>query len=588
MLVFVTLAIDRDELKHWLSAIGIARIFRKVYSTCTCTIAHFCPIMIYQVWQNAHVAHSELFLACLLLLMLPESGSVWMNLGVGIQTLIVGLILDVCGDLLLKLHFVITISLTFIFNDRNKLQHWLHVLVIVGSLLLLPLSLTAILLSSIISAPLLPLFTLPVFLVSFPRTKRFWPSLVSYGSSYHNCSDSVYYQQDILELSRVLHQVFLTGSASMQPGDFYLLRYQDRILIVSILERGHRFFTTNFRGLEMQETSCHTIEAAKIDDVFSDTYNPHSLRSPSFWFNTHLLNVMQPVDSAVIQTYSDARSVLTGIIDQPPALRRFSSNLLKCIIWMLYHYIVRQQMVEEREVEGDRERDRCRVDWRKRNKVAPQVHLESFQRATISQPDCTALNNSPTPPINKAVTSEAKEDSLSWTSIESIEDTHTSGENDDPQQLDTMCGLIPTDIPLDPIHQGSHWTATTAPPLLQSHKLPFPSQWLEFPLLDRQLDILLPSFPSDWLRFLCASNVGELALSLEETLLFKKLCLTCFSIVDVPHCSLGAMQTRPFHLHSGFSGEFPYSADRDWLTEKHDLYRLTLKAYRYFAAYTCT
>lgn len=29
MVVFVTLAVDSDELKHWLSVIGIARIFRK-------------------------------------------------------------------------------------------------------------------------------------------------------------------------------------------------------------------------------------------------------------------------------------------------------------------------------------------------------------------------------------------------------------------------------------------------------------------------------------------------------------------------------------------------------------------------------
>ena len=541
------------------------------------------------MWQNSHVAHSELFLVSLLLLILPESGNVWMDLGVGIQTLIVGLSLDVCGDLLLKLRFVFTISSTFIVNDRKKLPRWQYVLIVMGLLLLLPLSLVVILLSSIISAPLLVLFTLPVFLVSFPRTNRFWPSLFSYGSSYHNCNDSIYYQQDTLELSRVIHEVSLTGSASIQPGDLYLLRHQDRILIVSILECGHRFFSINIRGLEMHETSCHTIEAAKIDDMFSDVYNPHSLRSLSFWFNTHLLNVMQPVDSAVIHTYSDARSVLTGIIDQPPALEKFSSNLLKCIVWMLYQYIVKEQMEEERDVEGVEEQNGCKVDWKRRNKVDPQVHLESFQRASEqpnSQSAHTALHN---PPTNKAVTSEAKDDSLSWTSIESIEDTPTSGETLGPQHLDTMCGLIPIDVPLDTelsmdrVQSSSHWTATGATlpsnfTPLQSHQLPLPSHWLNFPLLDRQIDALLPSFPSDWLSFLCDGRDGQLA---GETLLFKKLCLTCFSIVDVPHCSLGAVQTRPFHLHSGFNGEFPHSADRNWLTEKQDLYRLILKAYRY-------
>lgn len=529
-----------------------------------------------------------------------------MNLGVGLQALLVGMGLDVCGDLWLKLRFVFTLFLKFIVKDRKRIRCWLYILIIVGSLLFLPLPLVTVLLSSIISAPLLPLFTLPVFLISFPRTRRFWPSLFNYGSSYHNCRDSVYYQQDVPELSRALQGVF--SAASAQPGDYFLFRYQDRILIVTVLESGHSFHTLNISGLEMQETSCHTVEAARIDDIFSDTYDPKSLRSPSFWFNCHPLNALQPVDSAVIRTYSDARSVLTGIIDQPPVLKRFSDNLLKCIVWVLYQYMQKLQGEEGRGTEGRRaQQEGCGakgVNWRWRNKVIPVVDSEFFHRTSeiidsqSHTQDHTELLSSPEPhvsAVNKAVSSVPKEeDSLSWTSIESVEDTPTSIDHCDPQYVHTMSELIPVDIPLDTepsitqVQSSSQWIpipATGATRIsksgpLQSLKLVFPEQWLEFPLLDRQIDILLHSFPSDWLTYLCDSNTGKLPLSLEEMLVFKKLCLTCFSIVDVPHCSLGAVETRPFHIHSGFHGDFPYSTDREWLTGKQDLFTLTLRAYR--------
>jgi hypothetical protein len=43
------------------------------------------------------------------------------------------------------------------------------------NLLLFPVVVGVILLTSLVSAPLLPLFTLPVFCPTFPRPARFWP-----------------------------------------------------------------------------------------------------------------------------------------------------------------------------------------------------------------------------------------------------------------------------------------------------------------------------------------------------------------------------------------------------------------------------
>ena len=483
----------------------------------------------------------------------------------GFQALVVGLCLEVFHEFFLKLRFAFTLFIEFILKDGKKIKRWLYILIIAGSPLLIPASLVALFLSSVISAPLLPLFTLPVFLISFPRTLRFWPSLTDYGSSYNKCKDSTYYQHDVPLVNKAMDQVILNGSVSGCAGDFYLLRCQDHIFIATVLEQGHGYFTLNIRGLEVQETSCHTVEASRIDDIFSSAYNPSSPTSLSFWLNCHPLNTLQPVDSAVVCTYSDARSVLTGIIDQPSVLRRFSTNLLKCIVWVLYHHTVSTQW-KEGESETGRECGGKEVKWRRRNRVAPVV--------VVAEPSQSqAVHSLPHQQLNTAgelVSEKRDRDSLSWTSIESLAEDGTSS----PQH--GMSGLIPVDIPVARDFLSS---AKQAHPVKVDHsRLLLPNEWLDFPFSDSQLTTLLPSFPSDWLTFI---STGTNPLPDCGHTLFEKLCLACFTVVDIPQSSLGTAQTKPFHIHSGFCGEFPYSAHRDWLTRTNQaLYLLILKAYR--------
>ena len=538
---------------------------------------------------------------------MPEDHtSHWINLGVGLQTLVVGLGLDIFNNFFHKLCFAFTLFLKFLFNDRRKVKLFIYVLVIAGAPILIPISLITLFLSSVISAPILPLFTLPVFLLSFPRTQRFWPSLINYGSSYSKCKDSIYYHHDIPLINKAMVNVF--SDRSVSAGDFYLLRYQDRIIIVTILEHGQQFVTLNMRGLEMQETSCHTIEATKIDDIFSSAYNPNSINSLGFWFNCYPLNIVQPVDSVVVCTYSVAHSVLTGIIDQPSVLRKFSDNLLKCIVWVLHHYLSNRcgrqgqgegETKEEKERQRTRQREGVRkgegghlnpekggLNWRRRNKIVPVVDSEPPQTQTLTHtPTHNTTKHHLIAQQNRTTAIEAKDlDNLSWNSH--AEESHR---NETIQH--EMSGLIPVDIPLDSSDiglretTGSHGFNTTDDSVkdtvqtshFSQQQSPFLNEWFNLPNFDNQLTTLLPSFPTDWLGFISTDH------SLPDTaplLQFKKLCLSCFKIVDVPQSSLGTTQTKPFHIHAGFYGEFPYSTDRDWLICNQELYHLILKAYR--------
>lgn len=92
------------------------------------------------------------------------------------------------------------------------------------------------------------------------------------------------------------------------------------------------------KGLELQETSCHTVEAGRIDDIFEVTFEKEGGFSFCDW-NKYPLNTLRPYDAVIIKTYSDAKNQLTGVIDSPDSLKEISSGFIKTLIWVLVHNI---------------------------------------------------------------------------------------------------------------------------------------------------------------------------------------------------------------------------------------------------------
>ena len=173
------------------------------------------------------------------------------------------------------------------------------------------------------------------------------------------------------------------------PGDYYLLRYQDRFVWVQLLERGIDYCRIAFKGpllvlllcfphpcayrcdptsmctspstdvqppsphppptidsysppagLELQATSCHTAEASRVDEAFEAAFERASGKRCGG--NSHYSLCLTPADSTYIQNYSSARSTLTGIIDSPSTLKSVSAHLLWTLIWVV------QQRVADR------------------------------------------------------------------------------------------------------------------------------------------------------------------------------------------------------------------------------------------------
>lgn len=106
-----------------------------------------------------------------------------------------------------KLKFALTVLVTSWTEKKQRRQSAGTLLALNASLC--PLLLAVITISALLSAPLLSLFTLPIFLVGFPRPQRSWPGPVGTACP---CPDSIFYQQMSGSLASALRLAFTRGS----------------------------------------------------------------------------------------------------------------------------------------------------------------------------------------------------------------------------------------------------------------------------------------------------------------------------------------------------------------------------------------
>lgn len=288
-----------------------------------------------QVWQNTFNSLLEVSVVCLSVAALDSDVAAWWTAaGLGLQLMLVGACRDRLQQLLNKVAFMVTLTITS--WKLPKQRHKFTVPILVSSAILFPVVLAILGTSTVLAAPLLPLFCLPVFLIGFPRPLRSWPTAASTAAA--TCADSVFYKQLTPQVASTLSVTMAMGTlGNPAPGDHYLVRFQDRLIWVHVLECGYKFCTMVMKGLELQETSCHTVEATRVDDVFHDIF-VHEGKWPLVSLNQHAGDVLRPCDSLILNTYSDAKNVLTGVIDQPENLRRNSENFFKTLVWVLVNY----------------------------------------------------------------------------------------------------------------------------------------------------------------------------------------------------------------------------------------------------------
>ncbi|XP_070577011.1 pecanex-like protein 4 [Ptychodera flava] len=287
------------------------------------------------IWQDTTHSLLEISIAHIINIATEgSSSSWWTSLGLGLQLTVIGLCRDRFYQLIDQLYFVCAVLITSYSEKKQRRSTSLALIII--SICIFPIILAIVCLAVALAAPVLPLFTLPIFLLGFPRPLRSWPEPV--GSSANTCADSVYYKQVAPQLASSLRKSLADGSlGNIHPGDHYLCRFQDRMVWLQVLEKGYGYCTFSMKGLEMQETSCHTIEAGRVDEIFETAFELEE-GSSCCNVNKYPLHTLTALEAVPVYTYSDARNVLTGIIDSPDTLRNVGKCFLQSLVWVLLHH----------------------------------------------------------------------------------------------------------------------------------------------------------------------------------------------------------------------------------------------------------
>ncbi|XP_037342808.2 pecanex-like protein 4 [Pungitius pungitius] len=566
------------------------------------------------VWQNSEDALLQMVVVVLVRLS-DENNRLpgWDNLGTGVQLLLVGLLIDRVTQFLTKLKFTLTVLVTSWTEKKQRRQSAGTLLALNASLC--PLLLAVVTLSALLSAPLLPLFTLPIFLVGFPRPQRSWPGPVGTACP---CPDSIFYQQMSGSLASALRTAFARGSLGpLAPGSHFLGRFQDRMVWIMILERGYGYCTVNIKGLELQETSCHTVEARRVDEVFEAAFERPERLGFTQGFNLHWANALTPCAALAVRVYSDARHVLSGIIDSHDNLRKLQDDFLKALVWLLLRHCVQKHKGflwtnEEGPGVGGRKSQSSHLAQTTSNQPPEAVVVESNVSSLRFRQDSSSLTSfgdwsdeddlfGPQP-ARRTVALVTAEAQLGHASLQTGASLPGSVGMDSLFENMALSALQP----LQPLGLGIGMPALdkgrnpeifrespgSLPQLNfncpQSEVFNLPTGWRTAPLLTSRLLQLRSLFPEDWFRFTLGqfgpavqdetSEDMTKALKEDEALkaLHTQVALSCL-------ISLGAESafTSPSYVYRLYCGDIPWTEGLDWLSSSKELYQLALRAFRF-------
>ncbi|NXR40060.1 PCX4 protein, partial [Zosterops hypoxanthus] len=569
------LSLDRSlQNPHSVSvSIGFTRIFR-------------------MVWQNTENALLDVVVvsAAQMLMFNPD---LWWNrsLDTGIKLLLVGLLRDRLLQFLSKLHFAVAILLTSWTEKKQRRRS--SAALIALNVAFFPVLLALVAVSALLSSPLLPLFTLPVFLVGFPRPLRSWPGPV--GSSACVCSDTVYYRQLVPSLATALQGALAAGGLGLSlPGSHYLCRFQDRLMWILVLEKGFTYCGVNIKGLELQETSCHTAEAHRVDEIFEMAFE-HQEHTRILSPNPHFGHILTPCTVVPVRLYSDARNVLSGIIDSHENLKHLKDDFVKVLVWMLVQHCYKKSKTWE----------------------SPGSANKSKQGSFPENQHSGAVKGSRALREEDSFSVDTVED---WTDDSDIFDFEASSRTRDRKELGQL-GLTPKvhlSIPGSVETQSQDFLQEMSPedklnravvlglPAVDKGKQPevlprvefscsysellsIPEEWRTAPVPSSKVSEMRQRFPEEWYHFVLSQldffHLKEKPSSL-LTDLMKDKALKDLYIHGVLSCCFGLFGLdnavpAPRHVFRAYTGGIPWSAGLDWLTGKPELFQLALKAFRY-------
>lgn len=150
----------------------------------------------------------------------------------------------------------------------------------------------------------------------------------------HHKPDAVYYQQMVPRLIKSLRKQRLLLDL-IEAGQFLLARCGDRLIWIQVLETGYNYVRMQIKGLELQETSCHTIEAYTIDNIIESSIRWDLEPLCHSYWNKNWFYSLSMVMDINVNAYVDVKLTLTGLIDSPETYDKIQNTFGQALLWIL-------------------------------------------------------------------------------------------------------------------------------------------------------------------------------------------------------------------------------------------------------------
>lgn len=352
-----------------------------------------------------------------------------------------------------------------------------------------------------------------------------------------------------------------------------------------------------------------------MDEVFEAAFERPERLGLTQGLNLHWANALTPCAALAVRAYSDARNVLSGIIDSHDNLRKLQEDFLKALVWLLLRYcvqkhkgflwggedgprpggrksqssqppqpvdapaeaVVMESTVSSLRFRQDSSSSTSFGDWSDEDDLfGPQTARRTVALVTAEeQPGRAALQ--PGASLPGSVEMDSLFENMALSALQPL------------QPLGLGVGMPAVDKGRNPELSGE--SPGPLPQLTfscpQSELFNLPTGWRTAPLLPSRLLQLRPLFPEDWFRFALlrfgpavqgdASEDTSKALKEDETLreLHAQVALSCL-------ISLGAETSfsSPSYVYRLYCGDVPWTEGVSWLSSSKDLYQIALRAFR--------
>ena len=554
-------------LREYMSrAISVSFLGFFLYSSCNIQTPSFLLTIsvvraLHLVWRAPLLLSIHITLVVFIDLLLVTNPA-WTNLSVGVHLLIVGVSVEYLRLLTSHLYTILIhlgwyavtpspATLTYLREEKTYL--------LLLSFFLLPISVIFLPISTLLTLTVIPIFTLPIFVPSYPHMKSFWSSQVQHSS--WGVREAVFYEEVCPEVCKIFKQLIRRGVIlSPSCGQIFLIRYEDRIIVVTVLEVGYQYVGLSYKGLELETTSCHDIEATQIDDMLERNKTSNSVLANLF--NKYLLYLVTPLSHAVINTYSEAKSSLRPVVNSKDTIRKCENNFPKCFAWLL----VREVIKLSENNNSDRQLNLTQFGVKKQQ---PDKIVSSPERPADPSGSTDKLENTGVLASYRQVWGTGyTSDPLTSDSISEFE-SHTYNST---SQLDLTQGDLTTDLPLNNHNNESQIRLIDVSTFL-------PHEWLHPPDTHSRA---VASIDSELLREFCSywkdKKGGDIDWHQVESVT-KRITRSVSCVIhpasDVPSNKLTGTQ-----ICRNYQGQFPWSESLSWLTNT-SLLRLAITAYRY-------